>query len=362
MLFENLTVDRVIIHEVFPLTEEKTRVQPNYGTALVVLSPDASGAFKNRVVEALGKDSQCLEMQISRSGPGSLIATACQLLDEDTDGFIKLSRCVADNLSHAQQSRAIPGGILAVFTGKIGHPAKRCVCCIKAEPHDGFTRKKVDGRIELELLKDLFLTPKAKLYKIGMFVEVSPGKADGGDKAQEFTSFVYDAGMTATNRDAAAHYFFDGFLGCCFPPSEARQTKSFYTLTRKFIDALDLPEEKKFDLHTALRIYLKIDQTPIQVSSFADFYFPDVETRDVYTTFMRENDFPTHAVRKDTKDIASHLKQRKVRFRSNIKLVGPADKFKDLVQVVAIDGPPDEHGNVPKWTNITIQDRIASEE
>ena len=121
--------------------------------------------------------------------------------------------------------RTIPGGMVVVFTGTIGHPEQRYLGCIKAEPHDGFTLRRNAAQLTLELLKDLFLTPKAKLYKIGMFVE--PLKDNSPVQHDEqgcfgFSACVYDSLMTTSNRDAAAQYFYEGFLGCAFPENAAR--------------------------------------------------------------------------------------------------------------------------------------------
>lgn len=364
MIFENLKIDRVIIHEVFMRDDNKNQIKPRYGDKLVTLDPDATGALKNRVVTAMGKASQSVEMTINKSGQGSMLSIGRELLAADDAGFVTKSRAVADLLASAQLFRNIPGGILVVFIGEVDHPAKKVVAVIKAEPQNGFTRRVQDGgKLDLEFLTDLILTPQAKLYKIGVFVETDPVKAAGANPAEGFQAFIYDVGMTAANRDAAAQYYYDAFLGCSFPQSSARLTKDFHDLTKAFIKGLDLPEETKTDLHTGLYTYLKVNQAQtVQVNEFAQTYLADDGMRDTYEQFMAARKFPTNAVPKDLTDVAPHLRQRKVRFRSDVRLIVPADRFDELVEVTAIKGEALGGGEAPEWTQIIVRDRILSQE
>lgn len=365
MEFINLTVERVVVHEIFQRNEEKLPVQPRYGSSLVNLDHDAMQAFKFRLVEALGKDSQCQEMNILRYDDGSFLNAARELLDTNNCDFPNKSKKIADKLVEAQLNRTIPGGMVVVFSGTIGHPAQRYLGCIKAEPHDGFTLRRDDEQLSLELLKDLFLTPKAKLYKIGMFIEPLSENAPKGNDAElmcyGFTACVYDALMTTSNRDAAAQYFYEGFLGCAFPENAARMTKNFFETTRAFINNSGFSTQKKYELSTALYTYLKVDQrSTIAVSDFATTYLPPSDA-DVYINFMREKKFPTHAVTKDTNEIKTKLRNRNLKFHSGIKINGPAEKLAELVSFESIESPPDESGMRHIWTVVTVKDQMANE-
>ncbi len=366
MIFANLMFKRITIHEVFQRNDDKTPVPPSHGNSLIALGQKATEALRSRVITAMGKASQSVEMEIRQSGQGSMLALVQDLMKvKDDQQYIATSTRAADQLTAAQLYRKLPGGILVVFEGEIDHPAKRVIGVIKAEPQNGFTRTNNAGVLGLEFLEDLILTPQAKLYKIGVFVEVDAAKASGANPAEGFRAFIYDDGMTSSNRDAAAQYFYEGFLGCGFPQSSARLTKQFHSLTKEFIGNLGIPEELKLDLGTGLYTYLKVDQgTTVQVAQFAQAYLVDDHMRDAYEQFMKVRDFPDIAVAKDLTEVAPHLKLRKVRFKSEIRLSGPADKFNELVEMKLIaaaplDGSP---SNGEKWTQITIRDRIVSQE
>lgn len=361
MIIENFEVGRVIIHEVFQRDESRNVRTPRYGENLITLDDRAKAEFRSRIIAAMGRSSQSVEMAILQSGTGTMLSLCRYIMASDDDQFITRSREAVDHLASAQQSRKIPGGILVVFDGRVSYPSVPLVGFIKAEPHNGFTMP--SGRLDLEFLENLFLTPHSRLYKIGMFIEKDSDLAASDTPADGFSSCVFDACMTSANQDRAAQYFYEGFLGCGFPASAARLTKGFYEGTREFIRKLDVSEEKKMELNTALHTYLKVDTSPtIQVNAFAGSYFVDAPMKDAYARFMAERSIPTTAIAKDISDIKSKLKLRKVKFRSDIRLTVPADRFDELVHVKVIDAPQESRNGSAKWTVLTIHDVISEQE
>lgn len=362
MSFENLVIHRIILHEVHKRTDERSIVVPTYGTALVALDAEAMEALQDRVNSALGSAAKCMELAIIRAGDGSAVAIAKDLIDTDDTLFIQRSRAVADLLADAQTRRDLPGGVLVVFTGAAGHPAKRIVGAIKAETHNGFTRETgAGGATTLQFLKNLLLTPQTKLYKIGLFWEQDAGAAEALPAG--WRAFIYDHQISSADKLTAAQYFYEGFLGCGFPETSARRTREFHDYTKDFIQRLDWPQEQKADLHNALVTYLKVDQSAtVQVSAFAQTYLPDAGLRDEYAQFMTGKSFPQDAIAKDLTDVAPALKYRKVMFSGDVKITAPAEKFKELVRMRVIDGELDEHGQIPKWTEVIIRDHIRAQE
>lgn len=361
MIFENLSISRIITHEVFQRDNERNVVPPIYGIGLVALDHQGVDAFCARIMDAMGRASRALEMTISKTEAGSACALADQLIDLDDALFVSASSAVANKLTSAQTSRGLPGGILVVFTGTAGHPAKRIVGYIKAETHSGFTRQQeANGSISLKFLTNLLLTPQTKLYKIGIFVEAD---ATVADLQAGWRAFIYDDQISASNKLTAAQYFYEGFLGCSFPETSARRTREFHDYTKDFIQRIDIPEERKVDLHNALVSYLKVDQSPtVQTSVFAQTYFDEPALRDAYAEFMASKKFPTAAIHKDLADVTTALRYRKVSFSGDIKLIVPADKFESMIRMEAIEGDADAQGQIPTWTRITVKDRIRKQE
>lgn len=173
MLFENLSASRVIIHQVFKRLEDRQIVSPRYASGLTELDSEFTTALQDRFIAALGSSSRCMEMQITANTAGSALELAKRLADSDDALFVSQSREAADMLARAQTRLNIPGGIVVVVSGQISFPAKRFIGVIKAEPHSGFSFSE-RGLLALEFLRNLVLTPEARLYKIGAFVEVDP--------------------------------------------------------------------------------------------------------------------------------------------------------------------------------------------
>lgn len=278
LTFENLTVQRVVLHEVFKRRQDGNINPPRHAARLTALSPDAMDVFVQRVTDAMGADQQSHEMTIADGRADSAAGIALSLLGTTDAQFVIQSARFADKLANAQLARNLPGGVLVVFTGTVGAAAHPYVAVIKAEKQSGFR----EDAAALQFLQDLFLTPAAKLYKMGFFIQNGAG---GRLLPEGWASFVYDSHIS-TNQDGAK-YFYETFLGCRFPENSARLTRAFFEHTRTFISGLQMEPEKKDDLLTSLYIYLKVDQAPtIQVSRFSANYLPQ-DSRDDYRAFKR---------------------------------------------------------------------------
>jgi hypothetical protein len=229
MTFQNLSIGRLIIHEVFARGADKALVQPTYGTQPLVLPQDARDALQSRITNALGQSSHGVEMTIRDFGVDSTWHKAKEIIESQGNDpvFINLSQNIAIKLAVAQSNRTIPAGIVVLIEGTCSNPARSFMCVIKAEPHGGFTKRQNNGQLTLEYLKDLILTPQAKLYKIGAFLRQDPAAATAQNPTAGWRAFLFDDNITVGNKLSAAHYFLDNFLGLEFPSNSAFQTRQF---------------------------------------------------------------------------------------------------------------------------------------
>ena len=362
MNISNLQVTELILHEVFKRGVDPEPLPPEYGTTLENLEYEALDAFHDRIVTAMTSSTRCVQMAITSNARGSMIERTIAIANApDAAEFIKQSCGVADKLAAEQKSRQIPGGVLVVFRGAVNYPPQKMVGVIKAEIHNGFTREAGTNGQKLKYLNKLMLTAQTKLYKIGFFVESLPLVT--GAPVSQWESFIYDETLTMGNREGAAKYFYEGFLGLGFPQSSARQTKKFHEHTKTFIQSLAIDEEEKIIMFNALVTYLKADQSPtVGVTAFADAYIADPAMKDAYQTHMVSKEFPLTPVSKDISDLKSALKIRSLRFHSKIRLTGPAEEFESLVDVSIIDGEPNAAGHSPKWTQVIIKDRLSGQD
>lgn len=351
MPLENLTIRRASLHEVHRRADDRTIVAPTYATQLFELDATGLEVFQRRVLQAFQSDAKCMRMTISAHAPGTVAATGATLVGATDADFVTHSATFADLLAAAQTSRAYPGGLVVTFDGTVGHPARRFFGIMKAEMHEAFLKGE---DLQARFVDSVFLSPKTKLYKIGLFTAVDepPRALPAG-----WACTVYDSQLTAAARDGAALYFHETFLGLGFPENSAQQTKSFYQKTREFIAAAPISEEQKVELYNGLYAYLKLDRAPIvQVATFAERFMTE-EIGDEYRRHMRRQNFPEEAVQKDISEIAGRMRTRKLRFGSQITLSGPAQAINDEVNIAPIEGPEGE-----QWTQITVRSRLESQE
>lgn len=241
-----------------------------------------------------------MEMAIREHGAGSVIEMGATLVDAMSGDFVLLSQTFADALATAQASRQIPGGLMVVFDGTLGHPATPFFGLMKAELHEGFIKT---SDLQAQFVNDLFLSPKTKLYKIGLFV--SDGVKPKPNPPEGWRALVYDSAMSARLRDNAATYFYSTFLGLDVPQDAAQQVRKFFEHTKQFIKGTNLPENEKVDLFNGLYAYLKLDKVnTIQTSRFAQIYMQE-DLADDYLLYMKKQHFPTAAIPKDVSEVAA---------------------------------------------------------
>lgn len=357
MLFENLRVNRIVVHEIFQRGEDRAIRPPEFADALEELSPEAMGAFRLRMTDALSGQSQSLQMRIANYSADSFLTLAERLIGSSDQDFLAGSRAIARKLAEAQMVRRIPGGMLIVVDGSVGAPAVPFIGVIKAETQAGFRRSSDGARAVVEFLRNIFLTPATRLYKIGvmLFDDTSKPKPDGR------RAFVFDSNISVSNREAAAAYFYDGFLGSALPSDGPYETAKFFDLTKEFVRKSDLAPEKKHNLIDSLYVFVRDEQEPtFTVDQFAERFLP-VDMRDTYGDFMRSQKFTPNAVVRDTSQMGIRLRRRRLKFGADIELSASPEALTNKVQMEAIEGEG-VAGERPRWTQIIIREALTGEQ
>lgn len=357
MLFENLTVNRVAVHEVFQRGDDRAIRPPVFADALESLSPEAMEAFRRRMTEALSGQSQSLQMRIARHGADSYLTLAESLMASGDLEFLAGSKTVAVKLAEAQMARRIPGGMVVVFDGTVGAASVPFVGVIKAETQAGFRRSKDGGHNVVEFLQNIFLTPATRLYKVGLMLrdDATATKPDG------WRTFVFDSNISVSNREAAAAYFYDAFLGCALPSDGPYETAKFFDLTKEFVRKSDLDPDKKTDVIDSLYVFVRDEQAPtFTADEFGDRYLPE-PLRDPYSEFMRGRKFTPNAVVRNTTQMGGRLRRRRLKFGGDIELSASPEALASKVTIEAIEGGATD-GKKPQWTRITIRESLTGEQ
>jgi len=357
----NLSIDRIIIHQIYQKDDEGNEVKPTQSHEFTRFEQSALEAFKARVTDALGEGSNAVQMEIVNQEPEDLVSLVNHMTSQDDESFSVSSYDIAKKLTKAQQTRSIPGGIVVVFSGTQGPHRKKFLGIIKAEIHSAYEKQTnpKTNEISLKFVEEVLLTPGTRLYKTAGFFEKASTVESSTCLNDKWVVMISDSQISKTDGKAAARYFYSSFLGCGYPQTSARTTKEFYDSSSSFIRALDVPETKKNDLLNALTTYLKVDtSSTISSSDFASKYF-DTDIQDEFTNHMEDSGLPTTAFTKDIEHIESKLKVRKIRFSKKVNITAPSDAFKELITFESIEGDPDESGVPSEWTKVIIKDRVT---
>jgi hypothetical protein len=214
-----------------------------------------------------------------------------------------------------------------------GYQNSKFIAIVKAELHGGFSIQEEIDQLVLKFINDLLLTPQQKLYKVAIFIE-KPRSQDKPIDSDDFLVLVYDHNVIRYETKQAARYFYSTFLGCEIAPSDKKLTRDFFMSTKEFIDEFIVDDEFKLDLNTALHAYLKVDQASvINVADFATRYLQE-SLRDRYLEFMMVKGFTENSTPKDITYIKNNLRQRNLKFSSDVKIVAPSDNFKNVINIV----------------------------
>ncbi|WP_439668359.1 nucleoid-associated protein [Cupriavidus necator] len=268
-------------------------------------------------------------------GPGSFFQRAAALMHASDDEFLEHSQAVALKLASAQVGHDLAASKLVVMSGTSGVNELPFCAVVKAELHDGFGDKEPGKDEAVSYIKNLFLTPTQRLYKIGFVQQMErfPRPADGVYSVDRYAVHLFDHLMTATESRNAAFYFYGRFLETDIASSDRRLTADFYDRTKDFIESLAIPRSDKIDLTESLRAELRSNDLTVNAREFAEKHLP-MGVVDEYCSFVEKKGLPAHSFTKNTEYIKSKLKKRqRLVLSSDVIVTVPADQMKKLVKI-----------------------------
>lgn len=327
---KNLNIDRIVIHTVKKRGDDKKKQTPKYAEKVISLPEGAAETFEVRITESLGKSSHGVEVAIAKDDKESFLNISAKLMHalNDTE-FLSLSKDLADNLATAQENKDLAASKLIIVTGKTGLSQKKYLVAIKAEHQDGFAESE-EG---IEHLRELFLTPSQKLFKVGFFIEeISTDINASPAQKENYKAYLFDHLMNELTSRSAAYYFYNQFLGTDLLNSDKKLTKVFYDLTIAYINTAPVTQDEKVGMLEALRVDLRSNSAIIHTKTFAEQYFKKEIVTD-YLSHMQKNKFPT-AINKDTGFISSMLKRKqRISFQNGVEISAPPGQLHSLTKI-----------------------------
>lgn len=327
MNFNNLDFKRVIMHTIVP-KNGNTPADVIPQNMIFGLNEEAKDTLRTRLVQAAGMRGKAFKLTIEDTFENSFF-DLCSKMKLCTDQeFIDLSASIAYRLAENSQHSKLPGGFLLVVHAVVEDTKKDWYIVIKADPHTALTSKEEGGKVTLEVLDKIFLSPTQKLFKIGMLEEVNLELAEVN---QKYNCYLFDHQFNAM--DTPAKYFYGGFLGFSIENNMQIQSKLYYNLTEEFIKKSTLlSSDDKEDALDALRLQFQDNEVYIAPEDFSNRYFNNEEVQSQYSADVADQ-LPSNFL-KDKTLITNRISTKKIEFNANIKVIGPDDEFKRRVRIL----------------------------
>jgi 37-kD nucleoid-associated bacterial protein len=172
----------------------------------------------------------------------------------------------------------------------------------------------------------LLFTESQKFYKIAIIIKNSN---------EDYEIYASDSQVRMTTGVLNANYFVNTFLGCKLSQNAKIQTKNFLETGNEIIMELKIEDEEKVSISNALQAYLLSTEVTVDIGAFSNQFIPEPAVRDEFIEKMSEVN-QAGAIAKDLTLVERRLKNQRMTFDNDIKIVGPSENFRDNVQIVEV--------------------------
>jgi len=338
-LLTMLEVDNLIVHDV-PKKSSKNNIKGNPGTPLeeTILSDiptkfdnDLVKFFRDKISSTIGS-TRAFEVEFDPSLSENRTQQAIKDYFEigSTSSFplsendvIRITQDIAKSLYEVQNARN-PGGILLFIP--CHNQDKYGLAVLKVEREDGVriqrdTTELGKTTFNAQHIKDLMLTKKTKLFKVGLFYK------NNGD----IIGFVCDQQQGGVGNREVATFFLTDFLGCKLKEEPHVSTKKFYETTIKYINGNNLTDSEKVDVRTHLVSELTNNVPSVNLLDFARRSLPAGKSQG-FMDAMEKNNVPQNFT-KDIQQIEDKIKKVRYELECGIKITGTEEAVKENLTI-----------------------------
>jgi hypothetical protein len=320
-----LKIKRAIFHDVpnRPKIIETKVVLADLETKI-----DASKAkiLYDRITQVLGS-KQAYSMQFS-AAPATKVPDEVRAFtrnEHTSEQFVAMSRELAQYL-FAQHTGATSPGLLCVMEVTVG--PKRGLVLLKLERQAGaeikFTGEEGERVFDFDVLENLILTDKTRLFKSALFLRTGPGDDD-------FDSGGCDSQGPGTSEDVAR--FWLTYLGCKLAEEPRISTRKWFDASLAFANEQIGDAVAKNTFYEHIHSELKSNRKNVSPGQFIEDCLP-ANLRAPYKQFLKEHNVSLHAFSKDISEIKTRLRRKALHTSHGISVTVPEDEER-LVKVNA---------------------------
>jgi hypothetical protein len=317
-----IVIEKIIVHSIPRHKKGDFSIEPQYSEQESSLPDSLRVFFKDKIISSLQSNKE-LRVCFDKENVSPVSTYINHIINLNGADFVEQSRLMAKYLFEIQDGQNA-SGILVVIFGKINEQ-NACII-IKLERDEG-AQLKLDPKTKsfnIRDVKDLMLTRKTKIYKVGLFVNRKVFKI-------KFDGSTADLQIDPKTKKEVTTWFIEKFLGC-IPLADPRSTtKKFYDLTTTFIQSIEEPI-KKAKYTQDLNSYLQKNSHRISAKEFADDYMETSE-KDQYNKYLKEKKFRMSEFPKDNSFINNKIKTITMLFSNDIAIVGKKGTFDKNVKL-----------------------------
>lgn len=316
---------RVVIHDVPP--PDASRYGPLVLTdEPITLDEELRSYFSRKVVESLGLRGLDVVADTTQASTARDAAVAVR---RSTSALVAQSRAVAEHLYRVQTNTNSPG-LLAVAVGEVVGDGP-CLAVLKLEREQGIhfhITAEQDGRnvIDLELLRELTLTDRTRVFKTGVLQVGAQGGPD------DVVGRVSDDQRGREDGVGVADFWMAKFLGCALAVSPARATKEFVEVAEHFFNEEVQDPERRARYQVALLARMQDNVMEVRARSFAESSLEPGDRASFLQKVQATGLDPNVAFHKDT-SLVRVEKGFHMTFDSGMVLIGSVNDLDERVQV-----------------------------
>jgi nucleoid associated protein NdpA len=318
-----LTINRIIIHEVPRHLRSDSESSPAYSEVESPLNDELRVFFKEKIIETVGSSS-AYDVIFDATTTSPVPPIVRDFLAR-SGNFVEMSKVIAKHL-HDAQGGVSPGGLVTVVD--CGIEDNRAIGILKLEKEAGVRLRQTTHEglrtFDVSYIRDLILTRKTKLFKIGFFYPSDGGGDPSGAVCDEQRGYMPQTEI--------ASFFLTDFLGCCLAEDPRIATKRFFTVTQDFFnEQIEDPVERTQALMHLLSEVTN-QRTRINVREFARSSVP-TQQRQAFLHHLEQQEVGVREIRKNTELIDAQTKKMALEFENGVTVVGTREAFRESVQV-----------------------------
>lgn len=317
-------VEHIIIHEIIKQNLHSEKEPPIYSEIESSLNDDMKKYIKDKIIDSVGS-TKSFEVIFEENTTSPIPECIKSLLNEQTSDLVQHSKAIADHLNLIQGGTS-PGGLVTVVLGRIRQ--KRVIGVLKLEKEEGARLEQTtrDGLVTYDMLhlRDLILTEKTKLFKIGIFL----------GEAFEFDGMVCDNQLSLTSNREVADFFLR-FLGCELMGDPKVKTKEFFITSQEFFKTQIPDPIRQMEYNIHLVSYVTSQTGTLNAKIFANTNL-NIEHRQPYLTHLSNKNIKDGNFRKDNTLITNKIKKVIIGFESGVTIMGDKEPFKEKVRLEPI--------------------------